>query len=153
MIYSTRLTLFVSTICRAAKSPNFHVMKLILRHEIWFSWILACTTVVTLRFVCVFRCNLCISQFHLRQHPPPPPSLRWGSWVVKSPRVGTKKDGKCPVLRCRKLFRFWNILTVHYKCEIRYKTHLLMNSLFRIINIKKCASLHHARNQNMYDIL
>ena len=57
------------------------------------------------------------------------------------------------IYRCRKLFRFWNILTVHYKYEIRYKTHLLMNSLFRRINIKKCASLHHARNQNMCVVL
>ena len=54
---------------------------------------------------------------------------------------------------CRKLFRFWNILIVHYECEIRYKTHSLMNSLFRRINIKKCASLLHAQNQNMYVIL
>ena len=50
-------------------------------------------------------------------HPPPPPrndplgisifflpcwmanSWGWDSWAVKYPKVGTKKDGKCPVLR------------------------------------------------------
>ena len=71
MTHSTRLTLFVSAICRPVKS-KFSLMKFILRHEIWFSWILVCTTAVTLRFVCVFRCNLCISQFHLPPAPPPP---------------------------------------------------------------------------------
>ena len=57
------------------------------------------------------------------------------------------------IYRCRKLFRFWNILIVHDKYEMRYKTHLLMNSLFTRINIKKYAFLHHARNQNMCVIL
>ena len=33
------------------------------------------------------------------------------------------------IYRCRKLFRFWNILIVHYKYEIRYK-NTFANELF-----------------------
>ena len=46
-------------------------------------------------------------------------------WQILSDQVEMNID----IYRCRKLFRFWNILIVHYKYEIRYK-NTFANELF-----------------------
>ena len=81
-------------------SENVNVSNLIIGHPLFFFFLL-----------------LCISQFQQRPAPPPP-RLPWAeppginifvclgwqiprggdSWAVKSPRVGTRKEGKCPIL-------------------------------------------------------
>ena len=65
MIHSTRLTLFVSAICRAVKSKfSRDEINSSPRNLIFLN--ISVHSCLTLRFVCVFRCNLCISQFHQR---------------------------------------------------------------------------------------
>ena len=46
-------------------------------------------------------------------------------WQILSDQVEMDIDVYC----CRKLFRFWNILIVYYKSEIRYK-NTVANELF-----------------------
>ena len=54
---------------------------------------------------------------------------KWSWLIADNSILSDQVEMNIDIYRCRKLFRFWNILIVHYKYEIRYK-NTFANELF-----------------------
>ena len=114
MTHSTRLTLFVSAICRPVKSKFSRDEIYSSPRNLIFLNISVHNCCDTPFCLCVYRCNLCISQFHLPPALPPPlpgwppgisiffsplmaNSRGWGLLSFQIPQGGDEKRRRMPL--------------------------------------------------------